>query len=248
MSGSLENKQVMASNIRWHLNHLGLNVKDFAKKLNFKYSTVLDWTNAKTYPRIDKIEIMANYFNVEKSDLVEQYAPKVERLSPSIPEKVIQLNRKLDNENHMKWILCGEKLLKNQKDNDDVQEKLFEYKVFEKLSAGTGFSYFNDGNYDTVFNKDEITHDFASWIYGDSMEPDFLNGEVALIKQDGFDYDGAIYAVDWDSQTYIKRVYRENDGLRLVSLNSKYADKFAPYSEDPRIVGKIIGHFMPEEY
>ena len=68
---NLGNKQIMASNIRSHLDSLGLNAKDFSNRLNFKYSTVLDWLNAKTYPRIDKIEKMANYFGVEKSDLVE---------------------------------------------------------------------------------------------------------------------------------------------------------------------------------
>ena len=79
------------------------------------------------------------------------------------------------------------------------------------------------------------------------MEPTYQNGEVVLIKQSGFDYDGAIYAVEWDGQTYIKKVYREEDGLRLVSLNKKYADKFAPYEEEPRIIGKIVGNFMPME-
>ena len=47
--------------------------------------------------------------------------------------------------------------------------------------------------------------------------------------------------------TYIKRVYLEEDGLRLVSINKKYKDKFAPYDDDPRIVGKIVGNFMPLE-
>ena len=97
--------------------------------------------------------------------------------------------------------------------------KYYSYKVFDKLSAGTGYSYFSDGNYDTVFYDEQLDHDFASWVFGDSMEPTYLNGEVILIKQTGFDYDGAIYAVDWDGQTYIKKVYREEDGLRLVSLN-----------------------------
>ena len=60
-------------------------------------------------------------------------------------------------------------------------------------------------------------------------------------------YDGAIYAVDWDGQSYIKKVYRENDGLRLVSLNEKYTDKFAPFSEEPRIIGKVISNFIPIE-
>ncbi|HEL0851013.1 TPA: phage repressor protein, partial [Streptococcus equi subsp. equi] len=27
-----------------------------------------------------------------------------------------------------------------------------------------------------------------------------------------------------------------------------YKDKFAPFSEDPRIIGKIVGNFMPKEY
>lgn len=70
MSG-LGNKEVMAKNIRYYMERKGLNAKDFSIELNFKYSTVLDWLNAKTYPRIDKIEMMANYFNIEKSDLVE---------------------------------------------------------------------------------------------------------------------------------------------------------------------------------
>ena len=79
------------------------------------------------------------------------------------------------------------------------------------------------------------------------MEPKYMNGEVVLIKETGFDYDGAVYAVDWDGQTYIKKVYKEKDGLRLVSINNKYKDKFAPYEEDPRIIGKIVGNFMPIE-
>ena len=74
-----------------------------------------------------------------------------------------------------------------------------------------------------------------------------MNGEVVLIKETGFDYDGAVYAVDWDGQTYIKKVYKEKDGLRLVYINSKYKDKFAPFEEDPRIIGKIVGNFMPIE-
>ena len=74
-----------------------------------------------------------------------------------------------------------------------------------------------------------------------------LHQKVQPIPIDSFDYDGAVYAVDWDGQTYIKKVYREEDGLRLVSLIKRYGVKFAPYDEDPRIIGKIVGNFMPVE-
>lgn len=83
MSG-LGNKEVMAKNIRYYMKKRGLNAKDFSIELNFKYSTVLDWLNAKTYPRIDKIEMMANYFNIEKSDLVEDKDKEKENIDISI--------------------------------------------------------------------------------------------------------------------------------------------------------------------
>ncbi|MEI4314355.1 helix-turn-helix domain-containing protein [Streptococcus suis] len=65
----------MAENIKRLLDKKGLNPRQMAIALDFKYTTVLDWVNAKTYPRIDKIEIMANFFGVLKSDLVEEYKP-----------------------------------------------------------------------------------------------------------------------------------------------------------------------------
>lgn len=72
---SLGNKQIMAGNIKRLLDKKGLNPRQMAMALDFKYTTVLDWVNAKTYPRIDKIETMANFFGVLKSDLVEEYKP-----------------------------------------------------------------------------------------------------------------------------------------------------------------------------
>lgn len=128
-----------------------------------------------------------------------------------------------------------------------MPERLYEYRVYERMSAGIGASVYDDQNFDTVYFNEELAHDFASWVSGDSMEPKYQNGSVALIRETGFDYDGAVYAVVCNNQTYIKRVYREEDGLRLVSINPKYKDIFISYEEDPRIVGIIVGNFVPME-
>ena len=128
-----------------------------------------------------------------------------------------------------------------------VSENLYEYHVYEKMSAGIGASVYDDRNYDTVYFNEELAHDFASWVSGDSMEPKYRNGSVALIRETGFDYDGAVYAVVFNNQTYIKRVYREEEGLRLVSINPRYDDIFISYDEDPRVVGIIVGNFIPLE-
>ena len=46
-------------------------------------------------------------------------------------------------------------------------------------------------------------------------------------KQTGFDYDGAI-ALIWNGKTYVKKVYREAEGLRLESHQPDYDDLVAP--------------------
>ena len=121
------------------------------------------------------------------------------------------------------------------------KEKVAQLEKILKVVKG----YFT--HFDTVYFNEELAHDFASWVAGDSMEPKYQNGSVALIRETGFDYDGAVYAVVCNNQTYIKRVYREEDGLRLVSINPKYKDIFISYEEDPRIVGIIVGNFVPME-
>ena len=74
--GNLGNKEVMAINIQRLMDKNKIDRKDLAKAINTPYTTVCDWVNGKTYPRIDKIEMMANYFNVNKSDLVEDIEEK----------------------------------------------------------------------------------------------------------------------------------------------------------------------------
>lgn len=68
----LGNREVMAQNIKYYMKLYGKSRTDVCKDLHFSYTTFSDWVNAKKYPRIDKIEMMAYYFNVSKSDLVER--------------------------------------------------------------------------------------------------------------------------------------------------------------------------------
>lgn len=73
---ALGNKQIMADNIAYYMSVKGIDRNQLCDDLNFKYSTVSEWLAAKKYPRIDKIEIMAEYFGITKSDLIEERASK----------------------------------------------------------------------------------------------------------------------------------------------------------------------------
>ena len=67
----LGNKEIMAKNIRHYMGVFNVTQTEICNTLGIKMPTFSDWVNAKTYPRIDKIELMANYFGISKSDLVE---------------------------------------------------------------------------------------------------------------------------------------------------------------------------------
>ena len=55
-----------------YLHKNGISRKKLATDLDIKYTTLSSWLQADSYPRIDKIEMMANYFGISKANLVEK--------------------------------------------------------------------------------------------------------------------------------------------------------------------------------
>ncbi len=68
---NIGNKETMSKNLRYYIERSGKDRKTLAKIWGFPYSTVTDWINGNKYPRIDRIEVMAEYFGIQKSDLIE---------------------------------------------------------------------------------------------------------------------------------------------------------------------------------
>ena len=71
-----ENKQIMAQNIQRYMDRRGITRQQLCDALDIKYTTLRDWLKGITYPRIGKVEAMANYFGCEKSDLIEDKEKK----------------------------------------------------------------------------------------------------------------------------------------------------------------------------
>lgn len=69
---NLGNKEVMAKNLQYYMNKTGKSQKELAEIVGVSTSTFSDWIKAKKYPRIDKIELLAAYFKILKSDLIEE--------------------------------------------------------------------------------------------------------------------------------------------------------------------------------
>lgn len=68
----LGNKEILSKNLKYYIEKSGKDRRQLAEIWGVPYSTLTGWINAQKYPRIDKIEIMADYFGILKSDLIEE--------------------------------------------------------------------------------------------------------------------------------------------------------------------------------
>lgn len=69
---NIGNKETFSRNLRYYVEHSGKNQKMIATDLGIARSVFNEWMKGKKYPRIDKIEMLADYFNIKKSDLIEE--------------------------------------------------------------------------------------------------------------------------------------------------------------------------------
>lgn len=72
----MDNKNVFANNLKKQMELKGVSRNDICNALGISYFTVSDWVNGKKYPRMDKVEMLANYFGIQKSDLIEDQQEK----------------------------------------------------------------------------------------------------------------------------------------------------------------------------
>lgn len=70
----MDNKNVFAHNLKKQMELKGVSRKDLSEAFGISYFTVTAWVNGTKYPRMDKVEMLANFFGVLKSDLIENKA------------------------------------------------------------------------------------------------------------------------------------------------------------------------------
>lgn len=68
----MENKNVFAENLRKYMDENGVSRRKLGEALGISYYTITSWTNGTKYPRMDKVEMLADYFGIKKSDLIEE--------------------------------------------------------------------------------------------------------------------------------------------------------------------------------
>ncbi len=115
--------------------------------------------------------------------------------------------------------------------------------VLGKVKAG--YDYLAQENiigYESIDNVSDPENYYALQVTGDSMEPLFSDGDIAIVhKQDDFDSGNTcIVLVNGDEAT-VKKVVRMDDGIDLIAMNPYYPIRHFSKNEMNEIPIKIIG-------
>ncbi|VLC14474.1 cI repressor [Streptococcus pneumoniae] len=247
----VENKEIFANNLSFYMEQKGIDRNTLCADLDLKYTTVRDWLKGITYPRIGKIELLANYFNINKSDLIEN---KIFTAQPSdsLLEKITNTARKLNTDNKKIVLRTSEELLESQENEEEtkineVSENIIRLDDYRQatyrrvtgvVSAGSGSIQDDDLDMEVSFYEDEIPDDYdaIAYVVGNSMEPKIKNGDYLFIKNtQQVDYN-TIGIFQVDGANYVKKL---RQGY-LESLNPDYEDIHLDESNDIRTIGEVV--------
>lgn len=197
----LGNKQVMAKNISRLMKENNVGRKKLSDDLKVKYTTLSDWINAKTYPRIDKIELLADYFKVSKADLVED---KEREALETLPVKKIPVVSKISaglpiysEENLIDYIYFATNKLNSDKEEFGL-----------KVSGDSMDKIFQDGDI-VVVEKDSIVENGQLGVV-------MINGYNATVKRIRYNGDQIILIPESNNTNHYPQVYGKDDEVKII--------------------------------
>ena len=85
----LRQKKIFAQNLRYYLDKTGKLQREVSDALKISQCSVSDWMNLRSYPRMNKIQQMAELFGCEISDLIEEHSLDNKNYALKISEEFI---------------------------------------------------------------------------------------------------------------------------------------------------------------
>ena len=218
-------------------------------------------------PSYDTIEKIAKGMQISTEDLIDMLDDDQEiqiNATPSLLSKspIQSIYDQLEPPRQRKVITYAEKLRDEQEERrntkiNEVSEKvidLYQVEVVSETAAASGFNYgfgYDDTDRETIeVDEQPPRHDIATKVSGDSMQPDYQDGDILYLVDKGLTtYNGDLAVIAYGDRSYFKKIYTENGRLRLVSLNDKYEDIILdfPPAEDTHIkIFAVVGVYRGE--
>ena len=68
----MNSRDIFINNLKAIMKERKVSRRQLAEGLNIPYTTLTDWCTGRIFPRVEKINLIADYFNIKKSDLIEE--------------------------------------------------------------------------------------------------------------------------------------------------------------------------------
>lgn len=141
-------KEIVAQNLNNLLDRYGKNVADVVRDLGLSDTTVRSWFKGTKYPRIDKVQLLADYFHVSRSDILEEFPNNIKRVTNVTRIPIIGT------------IACGDPITAEQ-NIDGYREAIADHipngSVFFLKCKGDSMSpTINDGSYVLIHEQPEV--------------------------------------------------------------------------------------------
>lgn len=220
-----------------------LTQKELAKLVSVGDTTIANYEKGFRSPKKDTMFDLANAFNISIDDLF----PPIQNDSSSNTPQIQTIYDELTPPRQNKVLNYAERQLKEQKNEEETKGnevseaiQLYSYDYYDHpASAGTG-QYLNDVQVERIELPVDIDADFVIPIKGDSMEPDYHDGDLVFIQTSVDLNDGVIGVFNYNGDAYIKQLVIDKEQAYLHSLNPAYKDMPITPETDFRIIGEVV--------
>ncbi len=238
-------KKYIGTQIKMFRKSAGFTQDELAKRLNTTKQTISRYEKGDRKANQDMLFELCDIFGVSIDDF---FPSQNESTQLPTSSQIQSIYDQLEPPGQRKVITYAEKLRDEQEKRrkakiNEVSEKvvqLYGYDYYDHAaSAGTG-QYLNDVRVERIELPVDVDADFVIPIKGDSMEPDYHDGDLVFIQTSVDLNDGVIGVFNYNGEAYIKQLVIDTEQSYLHSLNPDYKDMPITPETDFRIIGEVV--------
>lgn len=237
-------KKYIGNQIKTFRKSAGFTQDELAKRLNTTKQTISRYEKGDRKANQDMLFELCDIFGVSIDDF---FPSQNETLQSPTTSPIHTIYDQLHQPRQAKVLNYAERQLKEQKNEEEtkiteVSEviQLYSYDYYDHpASAGTG-QYLNDVRVERIELPVDIDADFVIPIKGDSMEPDYHDGDLVFIQTSVDLNNGVIGVFNYNGDAYIKQLVIDKEQAYLHSLNPAYKDMPITPETDFRIIGEVV--------
>ena len=228
---------VIGENIKRYRLQNGWTQQELGAKIGISKNAIGNYEKGFRSPKKDTMFDLANAFNISIDDLF----PPIQNDSSSNVSQIQSIYDELNPPRQVKVLNYAKMQLNEQENEVSEAIQLYSYDYYDHpASAGTG-QYLNDVRVERIELPVDIDADFVIPIKGDSMEPDYHDGDLVFIQTSVDLNNGVIGVFNYNGDAYIKQLVIDKEQAYLHSLNPAYKDMPITPETDFRIIGEVVG-------